>query len=45
MAMIEVVAAVTAKMVAVTETVVVVMTMAEKAAADGNDREGGGRQE
>jgi hypothetical protein len=27
-----------------TKTVVVVMTMAEKVAADSNDREGGGRQ-
>jgi hypothetical protein len=30
-------------MVAMTETLVVVMTMAEKAAADSNDKEGGGR--
>jgi hypothetical protein len=37
------VAAVMAKTVAVTEMVVTVMTTAEMAAADGNDREGGGR--
>jgi hypothetical protein len=42
--MIETAAAVTAKMVAVTETATAVMTMAEKAAADSNDREGNGRQ-
>jgi hypothetical protein len=42
-AMIEVAVAVTAKTAVVTEAAVVVMTTAEKAMADGNYGEGGGR--
>jgi hypothetical protein len=43
MAMIVMAAAVTAKTAAVTETAVVVMPMAEKAAVDVTDGRGGGR--
>jgi hypothetical protein len=44
MAMIAAAAAVTAKMVAVTETAAAVMTTAEKAAVDITDGKGGGRR-